>query len=151
MTTTNKCQRYAQYMPNICPIYAQEMPKICPRYAQCVPMICPWYAQDMLQIRPRYAQDMPKICPRYVKDMQKIFPKYAKDIPKISGNGWPNLKTITDSLSDSTTWIQETLAHLKIPPLRPFSTLLDWEAFGGDSRRQSGRSGTFIADNELPL
>ena len=107
------CQKYVQHMTEIWPKYAQDMEKIWKRYTQDMPKIWSRHAQDMTEIRPRYAKDMSKICPRYIKDMQKICQRYPKDIPKISGSGWPNLKNITHSVSNSSTWTQEMLAHLK--------------------------------------
>ena len=96
-------------MPKLCPRHVQDMPKICLRYARDIPKICPRYARNMPKICPRYAQDMPKICPKYAQDMPKICPRYSQDIPKIG----PRYCQISKTSPTDSTWIQESLVHLK--------------------------------------
>ena len=104
------CQRYAQDTPKMCLRYAQDMPKICLGYPQGM---SPRYTQDMLKICPRYVpdipQDMPKIYPKYAQNMPKICPRYSQDIPKIG----PRYCQISKTSPTDSTWIQESLVHLK--------------------------------------
>ena len=90
------------------------MPEICPRYARDIPMMCPRHVRDMPKICSRYAGDMLKICPWYAWDMLKIYPWYAQDIPEICPRNAHRTQNIIDRVTESPTWIQEVLAHLKI-------------------------------------
>ena len=71
------------------PFCPQVRAKICPKYAQVISKICS-----------QYAKNMPEICPRY----DIIW--YC--LTKSQKHHW---------VSDSPTWIQEILAHLKIKHL----------------------------------
>ena len=106
------CPRYAQVMPKMCPTYARDMLKICPWYARDMPKICPWHAQDMPKICTGYAKVTPEIYPRYAHDMPKICPRYI--CPRYAQDMLTELKNIIDGVTESPTWIQEILAHLKI-------------------------------------
>ena len=89
--------RYAQDMPKIGQTYAHAMPKIWPRYAQDISDICPRHAHNIAKICQRYAKYVPKICQRFNNIRRHYLTKSQKRHP----------------LTQSPTWIQEIVAHLK--------------------------------------